>query len=147
MRFTIPAAALMLFAMQVQPVLAQTTTPPSTVAPVPTAPAAAAPPVTPAEVPPTKGVRSGSKHIRMTLQQRFDAANTAHDGHLTKDQATAVKWRYVISHFDAMDSGSKGYVTVADVHDYASKARAARKTAAPAKAGGATTAPATAPAQ
>ncbi len=146
MRFTIPAAALMLFAMQAQPVLAQTTTPttpPSTVAPVPTAPAAAASPSTPAEVPPAKRVKLGSKHVRMTLQQRFDAANTTHDGHLTKEQATTAKWRYVVSHFAAMDSGSKGYVTVAEIHEFASKARAARKAATPAKAGGATAVPAT----
>ncbi len=146
MRFTIPAAALMLFAMQAQTAFAQTTTPStpsSTVAPVPTAPAAAASPATPAEVSPAKRVKLGPKHIRKTLPQRFDAANVTHDGHLTKEQATTAKWRYVVSHFGAMDSGSKGYVTVAEIHDFASKARAARKAANPAKAGGAAAVPAT----
>ncbi len=74
---------------------------------------------------------------RMSMQQRFDAANTTHDGHLTRAQAASANWGYVTKHFDVMDSTHKGYVTVADVHAYGSAARAARtqrKAATPASA-------------
>jgi len=86
---------------------------------------------------------SGKKHAkRVPMQQRFDAANTTHDGHLTRAQATAANWNYVTKHFDVMDTTHKGFVTVADVHAYgaaAHAARAQRKTATPASM----TAPAT----
>ena len=80
---------------------------------------------------------------RMSMQQRFDAANTAHDGHLTRAQATAANWTYVIKHFDVMDTTHKGYVTIADIHAYGSAARAARaqrKAATPAATAPATSA-------
>ncbi len=80
------------------------------------------------------------KHAkRVTLQQHFEAANTTHDGHLTKDQATAAKWTYVNKHFDVMDTSHKGFVTVSDIHAFSSTARAAR---AQQKATPVTTAPA-----
>ena len=89
------------------------------------------------------------KHAkRVSLQQHFDAANTTHDGHLTRAQAAAANWTYVTKHFDVMDSTHKGYVTVADVHAYgvaAHAARAQRKAATPAAASApATSAPVTA---
>jgi hypothetical protein len=72
---------------------------------------------------------------RQTLQQRFDAANTTHDGHLTLDQATAAKWTYIVKHFTAIDAGKKGYVTVADIRAYAKAMHTAKhmtpKTASP----------------
>jgi len=69
---------------------------------------------------------------RQSLQQRFDAANTTHDGHLTKDQAAAAHWGYVASNFAAIDNGGKGYVTVADIHAFAHARYLARHKAAPA---------------
>jgi hypothetical protein len=77
---------------------------------------------------------------RMTLQQHFDKVNTAHDGHLTKDQATAGKWGYVSRNFDAMDKDKKGYVTMDDIHAYARAHHAMKKApatpaAAPATSG------------
>ncbi len=62
-----------------------------------------------------------------TLQQRFDAANTAHDGHLTKDQATAANWPFIANNFAAIDKNKKGYVTVQDIRAYAKARRAAQK--------------------
>lgn len=68
--------------------------------------------------------RTGHKH--QTMQQRFDAANVTHDGHLTEAQATAAKWKYVDTHFAAIDKDHKGYVTVDDIHAYAHANRTAR---------------------
>ena len=121
MRFIIPAAVLMLFAVQAQ---AQTTTAPATAPAATTAPATTAP---------AASTPAPKKHGQ-TLQQRFDAANTSHDGHLTKDQATAAKWGYVTGHFSSMDKDHKGYVTVDDIRGYAKARRAAKKAPAAAPA-------------
>ena len=90
-----------------------------------------------ADVPPTTTAPTKKRAKRVSMQQRFDAANTTHDGHLTRAQATTANWGYVIKHFDVMDATHKGYVTVADIHAYGSAARAARmqrKAATPAAA-------------
>jgi hypothetical protein len=60
------------------------------------------------------------------LQERFDAANTTHDGHLTQAQADAAKWTYVSKHFSVIDKDHKGYVTVDDIKAYAHAARSAK---------------------
>jgi len=75
---------------------------------------------------------TGHQQHRQTLQQRFDAANAMHDGHLTKDQAAAANWSYVLSNFAAIDKDRKGYVTVADIHAFAHARYLARHKAAPA---------------
>jgi len=111
--------------------------------------ATATPATTPAPVAATTAP-TGKKHAkRIPMQQRFDGANTTHDGHLTRAQAEAANWGYVTKHFDLMDSTHKGYVTVADVHAYGAAVHAARAqrkaTATPAAvpASGAVAAPAT----
>ncbi len=67
-------------------------------------------------------------HPHMTLQQRFDQANTTHDGHLTLDQAKAGMPR-VAKHFEAIDKDKKGYVTADEVRAYLSEHRAAHRAA------------------
>lgn len=126
----IPVAAVVaLFAFQAQ---AQTDTQ-AAPAPATQAPAAAAP--APATAPAhTAMTKKAKHHHRRTLQQHFDAANTTHDGHLTKDQAAAANWSYVVNHFAAMDKDKKGYVTVQDIHAYAKSRHAAHHKAAPAAA-------------
>ena len=62
----------------------------------------------------------------MTLAQRFAAANTSHDGHLTREQADAASWKYVSRNFAAIDKDHQGYVTVEDNRAYARANRAAR---------------------
>ncbi len=120
MRRLIPAAAaLVLFAAQAP---AQTQ-PDATQAPA--AGAASPAPANPA-APMAKKHRS-----RQTLQQRFDAANTTHDGHLTKDQAAAANWPYVTNNFAAIDKDKKGYVTVSDIHAFAKARHAARHKTTP----------------
>jgi hypothetical protein len=53
-------------------------------------------------------------HARLTWQQRFEQANTSHDGHLTSDQANG-GYRSVARHFRELDSAGKGYITEDDV--------------------------------
>jgi hypothetical protein len=135
MRFTLPLAVLALVAFQAQ---AQTpsTTPsiapapaasqPSTVAPTMPAPTATAPSaMSPSATAPTH--RAHAK--RMTFQQRFNQANTSHDGHLTLDQAKA-GLPSVAKHFGAIDKDKKGYITVDEIHAYNTQHRAAHHTAA-----------------
>jgi hypothetical protein len=112
MRFVIPALALSLTAV---PALAQTTAPATPAAPAPAAPTAAAP-----AAPSTK-----TTHTRMTAQQRFDAANTTHDGKLTKEQAQAAHMTSTVKNWDAIDKDKKGYVTMDDMKAYAAAQRAA----------------------
>jgi hypothetical protein len=119
------AAALLLLAWQTQ-AQAQTQQAPATTE----TPATPATPGTPAPTTPAKKPATR----RMTLQQRFDAANTAHDGHLTKDQATAANWPYVANNFTAMDKDKKGYVTVQDIRAYAKAHHMAHQKPAPAAA-------------
>lgn len=116
MRFALYAATAL--ALLSVPALAQTTTTTTPPATTP-APATAAPQTpAPSASTPAAPTKKYAGH-RQTLQQRFEAANTAHDGHLTKDEATAAKWSYVTKHFAAMDTGNKGYVTVEEIHAYA----------------------------
>ena len=63
---------------------------------------------------------------RMTFDQRFGAANTTHDGHLTLEQAKAGNLKYVVRHFDAIDKDHHGYVTLDEAHAYYKSMRAAR---------------------
>ena len=67
-----------------------------------------------------RGRRSGH-----TLQERFEAANTAHDGRLTLAQAAAMP--RIARNFDAIDTGRKGYVTIDDIRSYNRAQRAERK--------------------
>ncbi len=69
-------------------------------------------------------------HHRQSLQQRFDAANTTHDGKLTLDQAKTAKLSRIATNFDAIDTAKKGYVTLDDIHAFNRARRAARKPAA-----------------
>ena len=66
------------------------------------------------------------------LQARFDAANSTHDGHLTLAQAQAGGMRGVVRHFEQIDLGHKGFVTLGDVRQYARGRRAARMSQTPA---------------
>ena len=118
MRRLIPVAtALVLFAAQ---------------APAQTQPDATQAPAAGTTAPATPATPMHKQHrSRQTLQQRFDAANTTHDGHLTKDQATAANWPYVTNNFPAIDKDKKGYVTVSDIHAFAKARHAAHQKATP----------------
>lgn len=97
-----------LLALSAFPVHAQPASPPAGTATSPT----------PARRPP---------HHRQSMQQRFDAANTTHDGKLTLDQAKTGRLARVVNNFAAIDAGKKGFVTMDDIHAYNRAQRAARK--------------------
>lgn len=63
----------------------------------------------------SSGAFAASSH--KTLHQRFEAANTTHDGHLTLDQAKA-GMKSVAKKWDVIDKDHKGYVTEDDIHAY-----------------------------
>lgn len=141
MRTLHPAFALALLAFNAGPVIAQTATPnpsatpTSPATPAPSAPAPSAPgPATaaPTTAAPSTGTAAKPRHPRrMSLNQRFAAANVSGDGHLTRDQADAAKWTYVSRHFDAIDKDHKGYVTIDDIRAYSKAAHASRHRSTP----------------
>ena len=84
---------------------------------------------------PPDGARTNrARRPRMTARERFEAANTTHDGKLTLDQAQAGHMIRVARNFDAIDSAHHGYVTEDDIRAYNRSQRAARKAARAAKA-------------
>ena len=68
---------------------------------------------------------AGPSRRRVSLQARFDAANTTHDGHLTLEQAQA-GMPAVARNFAAIDTQNKGYVTIDEVRGYNQARRAER---------------------
>ena len=68
-----------------------------------------------------------ARHQRLTAQQRFDEANTSHDGKLTLEQARAANMTRVADNFDAIDAKKNGYVTFEDIRAYNKAQRAARR--------------------
>lgn len=85
----------------------------------------AAPPVV---APATADAPAHPRRPRQALAQRFEAANTTHDGHLTREQAQG-KLPQVYRRFDEIDTAHKGYVTVDEVRAYARTQRQARRAA------------------
>lgn len=148
-----PAAALLIFttAAQAQTPLTGTTgapLSPRTGAPVvPAAPKPMGAP-SPSAVPPASATPSASTMAPATgsstgaaaahtgrhrkLQERFDDANTTHDGHLTLEQARA-KMPSVARDFDAIDTDHKGYVTIDQIKAHSKASRAAHRAARTAK--------------
>ena len=116
MRLTMIAAALALLA---GPVLAQPAQSPAPRSGPPTTAQAAAP------------ADAAPRHRRRTMQERFDAANTTHDGHLTLEQARAGHMNAVVRDFAAIDMAKRGYVTLDDIKAHRRAVRQARRTAAP----------------
>ncbi len=115
-------------AMSPGPVTPAATSPlapaPATAAPMAIAPMATAPATT-ADAAPRTG-----RH--RTQQDKFDAANVTHDGHLTLAQAQAAPpmgWPMVVRNYDKIDVAHKGFVTMDDIHAYNRSKRAARRAA------------------
>ncbi len=128
MRFAILAATLLFTTAA----LAQT---PAPVTSAPLAPATTAPAAPAVAVPTTAAPKPAAKPKApvLTTEQRFEKANTSHDGKLTKAQATAAKWTNVSRNFTSIDKDKKGYVTVEDIKAAAAKP-APKKPATPAPA-------------
>jgi hypothetical protein len=60
------------------------------------------------------------------MQERFAAADTNHDGRLTREEAQA-GMPFVYKHFDEIDKQKTGSVTMADIAAYASARHAAKQ--------------------
>ncbi len=52
------------------------------------------------------------------MRDRFEIANTTHDGHLTQAQAQSGNMPMVAKQFGAIDTDHKGYVTLQDVRQF-----------------------------
>jgi len=89
--------------------------------PPPDQPGDQPPPYQPGMQPPPPGAPDASRphdhdaRMMQTWQQRFDAANTTHDGHLTLAQAQAAGMKPVVKHFGAIDIQNRGYVTLNEI--------------------------------
>ncbi len=57
----------------------------------------------------------GHRHGPMMFLEKFYAANTTHDGHLTLAQAKAGNMPRVADNFTAIDTQHRGYVTLYDI--------------------------------
>ncbi|MFT0174133.1 EF-hand domain-containing protein [Paraburkholderia mimosarum] len=77
---------------------------------------------------PTSGPTSGTARVERMMaqvQSRFAAANTTHDGKLTREQAQA-GMPMVAQHFEEIDAQQAGFVTLAQIEDFM-RARAAAR--------------------
>lgn len=62
-----------------------------------------------------------------SVETHFAAANTTHDGHLTRAQAEQSSWTRVLKRFDEIDTDHKGWVSVDQIHAYNKAHRKHRK--------------------
>ena len=90
----------------------------------PSTPAAGASSAAPSSAPATTSTRT-----RRSMDERFAAANTTHDGKLTLEQARVGRLRAVARDFDQIDTGKRGYVTLEEIKAHQSAQRAARRAA------------------
>ncbi len=74
--------------------------------------------------PPPMAAAPGTPHPSM--RERFEGANTTHDGKLTREQAAAGGMPNIARHFDQIDTDRKGYITLQDLRAFAQARRAAR---------------------
>ncbi len=63
---------------------------------------------------------------RLTMEQRFDLANTTRDGHLTLDQAKR-GYKTVARNFELIDTTGKGFVTLEDIRAWRKATRLLRQ--------------------
>ena len=116
MRLIMVAAALALLA---GPVLAQSSQPAAPRSGQPATAAATAP------------GNAAPAHRRRTMQERFDAANTTHDGHLTLEQARAGRMNAVVRDFADIDTAKRGYVTMDEIAAHRRTVRQAKRARTP----------------
>ncbi len=57
-------------------------------------------------------------HASGGVEAHFAAANTTHDGHLTRQQAELADWPRVTKHFDEIDTEHCGWITAAQIHAF-----------------------------
>lgn len=70
---------------------------------------------------PSHPVDPGEVQVRHTaggVEAHFAAANTTHDGHLTRQQAELADWPRVAKHFGEIDTDNKGWITAEQIHAF-----------------------------
>jgi hypothetical protein len=77
-------------------------------------------------LPPQAGDSARVERAIAQLQMRFAAANTTHDGKLTRAQAMAGMPR-VAQYFDEIDTQRAGYVTLTQIEDFMRQQAAAHQ--------------------
>jgi FlaG/FlaF family flagellin (archaellin) len=65
--------------------------------------------------------------IRERFVERFDAANTTHDGRLTLAQAQAANMWFLVRHFSQIDVHNLGYVTLPEIKAWRAEHRWAHR--------------------
>jgi Ca2+-binding EF-hand superfamily protein len=73
-----------------------------------------------------EGKKDRAEKAKAEIEKRFNAADTDHDGKLSKDEAKAGMPK-VYEHFDEMDSGKTGFVTLEQVKAEVGKMAAERR--------------------
>ncbi len=58
------------------------------------------------------------RHVAGGVEAHFSAANTTHDGRLTRQQAELADWPRVARHFDEIDTDHKGWITAEQIHAF-----------------------------
>jgi len=116
------ALTLAAFALLALPAAAQTTPPAVSSSGAAQPPAAA---TTPPDAIPHHG---HARHGYLSLDKRFQMANTTHDGHLTLAQARSADVMHTVAeNFDAIDTGHKGFVTKDDIRAWHKARRLAHR--------------------
>jgi hypothetical protein len=90
--------------------------------------AQSAPPAAPATAPDSTAPAPAPSTRQQQFVQRFEAANTTHDGRLTLAQAQAAGMRGIVKHFQEIDTSNAGYVTLPEIKSWY-QARHAQKAA------------------
>lgn len=75
---------------------------------------------------PSSGAPAPGPGRQNKMQAKFEAANTTHDGRLTRDQAQAAHMGRIAKNFDAIDADHKGYVTEQDIRTWRTAQHQAR---------------------
>jgi hypothetical protein len=83
-----------------------------------------------AQEPPKPDAPTAPRSARQTWEDHFRQADTAHDGHLTRDEAKG-GYAQVAKHFDDIDVDHKGYVTADDIRAWRIMRKATHRLARP----------------
>ena len=73
--------------------------------------------------PPAQPTQTAPAH---RFLDRFNAANTTHDGRLTLAQAEAAGMPRLVQHFGEIDTQQHGYITLQDIRAWRRQVRASR---------------------
>ena len=76
--------------------------------------------------PPNNGSARPNNGVRRFIE-RFQAANTTGDGHLTLAQAQVGHMPMIVRNFDAIDTQHRGYVTLRDIRAWRQQVRAEQR--------------------